>query len=199
MKLLLVDGGFNFNYIKIYKEGTKPPVAPTDDLTMADLSDYPEISLTDAQVIDVSSEQGDNTGDKIIDKNYDSRWESLAADPQYLTMDLGRTETIGGIKIYWETAASKSYVIETSSDNKTWTTVFTRTNGNGGLKNGDENRSSGLESISLTKVTDARYADLLNGTCRWLWRFYLGSPFIRKGSRPERTVGCSKCYGNIEQ
>ena len=179
MKLLLVDGGFNFNYIKIYKEGTKPPVAPTDDLTMADLSDYPEISLTDAQVIDVSSEQGDNTGDKIIDKNYDSRWESLAADPQYLTMDLGRTETIGGIKIYWETAASKSYVIETSSDNKTWTTVFTRTNGNGGLKNGDENRSSGLESISLTKVTDARYVRIYStervggyGVSIWEVRLY---------------------------
>ena len=157
MKLLLVDGGFNFNYIKIYKEGTKPPVAPTDDLTMADLTGYPEISLDGAKVIDVSSVQGNNTGDKIIDKDYNSRWESVAADPQYLTIDLGRVETIGGIKIYWETAASKDYVIETSTDNENWTTVFTRTNGNGGQKNGDENRSSGLESISFAKVTDARY------------------------------------------
>lgn len=160
MKLSLVDGGFNFNYIKIYKEGTKAPVAPTDDLTKADLSDYPEINLSNAQIIDLSSEVGGNTGDKMIDGDYNTRWESKSEDPQYFTIDLGKTETIGGIKIYWEAAASKNYTIETSSDNKNWTTVFTRTNGNGGQQNGDENRSSGLESISFTKVTDARYIRL---------------------------------------
>ncbi|MFQ9516084.1 MAG: discoidin domain-containing protein [Eubacterium sp.] len=158
MKLLLVDGGFNFNYVKIYKEGTRPPVAESDDLTMADLTGYPEISLSGAKVIDVSSEANNtNTGDKIIDGDYNTRWESKSEDPQYLTVDLGRTETLGGIKIYWEAAAAKNYVIETSTDNQNWTTVFTRINGNGGQKNGDENRSSGLESISLSKVTDARY------------------------------------------
>lgn len=158
MKLLLVDGGFNFNYVKIYKAGTKPPVADSDDLTMADLTGYPEINLSGAKVIDVSSEANNtNTGDKIIDGDFGTRWESKAADPQYLTIDLGREEEVGGIKIYWEAAAAKKYVIETSTDNRNWTTVFTQENGKGGEGNGDENRSSGLESVSLSKVTNARY------------------------------------------
>lgn len=157
MKLLMVDGGFNLNYIKIYKAGTKPPTAESDDLTLADLSGYPEIDLSGAKVIDVSSETGDNTGDKIIDGNFDSRWESKSEDPQYFTIELGRNEEIGGIKIYWEAAAAKNYTIETSIDNENWTNVFTRVNGNGGQKNGDGNKSSGLESVSFDKVTTAKY------------------------------------------
>lgn len=158
MKLAFVDGGFNFNYVKIYKAGTKAPVAASDDLTKADLTDYPEISLKDATIIDVSSEANDaGKASNMIDGDFDTRWESKAEDPQYFTIDLGKTEEIGGIKLYWEAAAAKNYTIETSADNKTWTNVFTRVNGNGGQKNGDKNRNSGLESISLNKITEARY------------------------------------------
>ena len=161
LKLLMVDGGFNFNYVKIYKVGTKPPTAASDDLTLADLTGYPEINLSSAKVIDISSEVNDsNTGDKMIDGNYESRWESKSEDPQYFTIDLGKSEEIGGIKIYWEAAAAKNYTIQTSNDNKNWTTVFVRTNGNGGQKNGDQNRNSGLESISFDNVTTARYVKI---------------------------------------
>lgn len=161
MKLLLVDGGFNLNYIKIYKKGTKPPVAASDDVTKADLSEYPEISLDDAKIIDISSVANDsNTGDKIIDNDYNSRWESKAEDPQYFTVQLQKEQKIGGIKLYWEGAASKKYIIQTSKDNKEWTTVFTQNRGLGGRDNGDENRSSGLESIIFDKVTTAKYVRL---------------------------------------
>lgn len=160
MKLLFEDGGFNFNYVKIYKVGTKPPTAASDDLTMADLTGYPEIDFSGAKVIDISSEVGGNTGDKMIDGDFGTRWESKSEDPQYFTIDLNRTEEIGGIKIYWEAAAAKNYTIQTSTDNQNWTTVFTRVNGNGGQKNGDENRSSGLEAISFDKVTEARYVKI---------------------------------------
>ena len=33
MKLKFIDGGFNLNYVKIYKKGTKAPIAKSDDLT----------------------------------------------------------------------------------------------------------------------------------------------------------------------
>lgn len=161
MKLLFVDGGFNINYVKIYKKGTKAPVAASDDVTKADLSSYPEISLNNAKVIDVSSVSNDqNTGDKMIDKNYESRWESQASDPQFFTIELAQEQQIGGIKLYWEGAASKKYEIQTSTDNRNWTTVFTQTKGLGGRENGDENRSSGLEAISFDKVTTAKYVRL---------------------------------------
>ena len=158
MKLLLVDGGFNFNYVKIYKAGTKPPVAPTDDLTKADLSAYPEIDLSNAEVIDVSSEANYNCkGSNIIDGDYNKRWESKAEDPQYLTIDLKKVEKIGGIKIYWEAAYAKDYRVEISTDNTTWSTAFIQTNGKGGEGNGDDRRDNRLESISFNRAVEGRY------------------------------------------
>lgn len=35
LKLKFIDGGFNLNYVKIYKKGTKAPIAKSDDLTKA--------------------------------------------------------------------------------------------------------------------------------------------------------------------
>ncbi len=158
MKLLFVDGGFNLNYIKIYKKGTKAPVATSDDVTTADLSQYPEISLKYAKVIDVTSNANDtNTGDKVIDNDFNTRWESKAEDPQSLTIELANQAKIGGMKIYWEGAAAKKYVVETSTDNKNWSVAFTQNKGQGGQKNGDENRSTGLEAISFDKVMNAKY------------------------------------------
>ncbi len=130
---------------------------PTERVT-ADLSAYKEINLENAKVIDVSSSvNSTNTGDKIIDGKYNTRWESAYADPQYLTIELDKNYTMDGIKLYWETAASKQYVIETSTDKVNWTTVFEQNIGNGGSGNGDENRSSGLESIHFEKSTTAKY------------------------------------------
>lgn len=127
----------------------------------ADLSAYSEIDLSNSSVIDVSSSVNTtNTGDKIIDKNYGSRWETEYSDPQYFTIALDKTYTLNGMKIYWETAASKQYVIQTSTDNTNWTTVFEQKVGNAGSGYGDDKLSSGLESIEFDTVTDANYIRL---------------------------------------
>ena len=158
MKLMLVDGGFNFNYVKIYKKGTKAPIAASDDVTKADLSEYPEISLNSAKVIDVTSEANDaGKAANMIDGDYSTRWESVAEDPQAFTVELEGEQKIGGMKIYWEGAAAKKYVVETSTDKVNWSTAFTQNRGKGGQGNGDENRSSGLEAISFDKVMTAKY------------------------------------------
>ena len=158
MKLLLVDGGFNLNYVKIYKKGTKAPIALSDDVTKADLSEYPEISFNGAKVIDVTSEANDNgKASNVIDGNYDTRWESKAEDPQALTIELASEQKLGGMKIYWEGAAAKQYVVETFTDKVNWSTAFTQNRGKGGQGNGDENRSTGLEAISFDKVMTAKY------------------------------------------
>ncbi len=158
MKLLLKDGGFNLNYVKIYKVGTRPPVAASDDLTKTDLSEHPEISLDGAKVIDVSTEANtDGAAAHLIDGDYSTRWESTAADPQYFTIELPEAKEIGGIKLYWEGAASKHYAIQTSNDNVNWITVFTQTKGLGGQGYGDDKRDNGLESIAFDTVTTAKY------------------------------------------
>ncbi len=131
-------------------------------LVQADLSSYSEIDLSKSSVIDVSSSINDtNTGDKVIDGQYGTRWESEhGVDPQYMTISLDKTYTLNGMKIYWEGAASKKYTIQTSTDNVNWTTVFEQKTGNGGNGYGDENKSSGLESIEFDVVTDANYIRL---------------------------------------
>lgn len=149
-------GGFNLNWIKVYKDGTKPPIAESDDLTQADLSGYQEISLQGA-VYTASTVVGGNTAEKIADKDFHSRWESESADPQWIQIELPASQNIGGVKIYWEAAAAKNYLIEVSEDGQNFTTAFTRKNGTGGSGFGDDNRESGLEAISFDKVYTGKY------------------------------------------
>ncbi len=127
-------------------------------MTKADLSEYPEISLNSAKVIDVTSEANDaGKAANMIDGDYSTRWESVAEDPQAFTVELEGEQKIGGMKIYWEGAAAKKYVVEISTDKVNWSTAFTQNRGKGGQGNGDENRSSGLEAISFDKVMTAKY------------------------------------------
>ena len=74
---------------------------------------------------------------KFIDGDFDTRWESKAEDPQAFTIELPQEEKIGGMKIYWEGAAAKKYVVETSTDNKNWNVAFTQNKGLGGQGYGD--------------------------------------------------------------
>ncbi|HHW22776.1 MAG TPA: discoidin domain-containing protein [Clostridiaceae bacterium] len=48
-----------------------------------------------------------NTPDKAFDGNTGTRWESNYSDPQWITVDLGESCSISGVKIVWENAAGK--------------------------------------------------------------------------------------------
>jgi hypothetical protein len=63
-----------------------------------------------------------------------TRWESAWDDKQYITLDLGSDYNITGVNLTWETAAGKDYKIQLSSDNKTWTDAYIKTNGTGGTE-----------------------------------------------------------------
>jgi len=116
----------------------------------ADLSGFSKINLKNGSTVEVSSSYNNtNTGDKLIDGNQSTRWESLYSDPQHFTIKLDRTYSLNGIKLFWEGAASKKYVIETSTDNRNWTNVFEQSVGKGGV-----------ESIKFDKVTNANYIRL---------------------------------------
>ncbi|MFP9097466.1 discoidin domain-containing protein [Flavobacterium sp. RHBU_24] len=58
-----------------------------------------------------------------IDGNMASRWESEAADPQSLTVDLGITTMVHGVNISWETANAKEYYLRGSNDGENWTDI----------------------------------------------------------------------------
>ncbi|WP_376777763.1 ThuA domain-containing protein [Kibdelosporangium persicum] len=99
-----------------------------------------------------------------VDGNTGTRWSSQFADPQWISVDLGQTRSVSRVRLQWEAAYGRSYRIETSADNVTWSTVNTQSAGDGGT-----------DDISFT-ATNARYVRVF-GTARataWgysLWEF----------------------------
>lgn len=70
----------------------------------------------------------------VVDGNKtgDSRWSSNYSDAAWLTVDLGKTETISEIDIYWEAAHAVKYKMLVSENNEDWKEVFNEENGEGG-------------------------------------------------------------------
>ena len=57
-----------------------------------------------------------------------TRWSSMFADPQWITVDLGGRYDLCKMALHWETAMGKNFTVQLSDDNATWTTVQTFTN-----------------------------------------------------------------------
>ena len=99
-----------------------------------------------------------------FDKSMYTRWGSEYSDPQWIMIDLGEIQKVGGVILKWEAAYAKSYEIRTSQDSVNWTTVFSTTTGNGAT-----------DEIIFDQV-DARYV-MMYGTERAtlygysLWEF----------------------------
>jgi len=96
----------------------------------------------------VTSSSGDPDApdpSKVIDAAWNSRWSSQYKEPEWLKIDLGKTESFSKIIIDWETACAKSYSIEVSDDDQQWKQVHAVKDSKGGL-----------QTITLPK-TAARY------------------------------------------
>src|SRR5204863_9295356 len=70
-----------------------------------------------------------------VDGVANTRWESASADPQWMYVDLGATYTINRVKIIWEAAKGKNYVIEISNDINNWGTPVKTVTNNTALTN----------------------------------------------------------------
>jgi Carbohydrate binding module (family 6)/F5/8 type C domain/Ricin-type beta-trefoil lectin domain/Putative Ig domain len=68
------------------------------------------------------------------DGNTGTRWSSAFADPQWLEVDLGSTQSVCQVTLNWEAAYAKAFQIQTSTDNSTWTTIYSTTTGTGGTQ-----------------------------------------------------------------
>ena len=74
---------------------------------------YEGVSATESSAVN-----GGSKGDKAIDNNINTRWESTQQDPNYMTVDLKNKYTISQLKIDWETASAKVYKVEVSDNGK---------------------------------------------------------------------------------
>ncbi|MCB2406506.1 Ig-like domain-containing protein [Hymenobacter lucidus] len=81
-----------------------------------------------------STEAPEMGGALAVDGNAATRWASAFADPQWLYVDLGARYNVSRVKLSWEAAYGKDYVVQVSDNATAWTTVKTVT-GNTTLTN----------------------------------------------------------------
>lgn len=102
--------------------------------------------------VSVSSTESTNyLGSFAVDGNYSTRWSSQFSDPQTFTVDLGKIMQFNQIKIFWETAFGKEYIIETSTDGVIWNKIIDQKNGYGGIEKWNVNENSRFIRLTGTK------------------------------------------------
>lgn len=72
-----------------------------------------------------STETGDFPGNFAVDGNTNTRWSSAFSDPQWIYVDLGASYSISQVRITWEAAYGRDYLVQVSSNASSWTTMRT--------------------------------------------------------------------------
>ncbi len=71
---------------------------------------------------------------KAVDGNTSTRWSSAFADPQWLRVDLGSTQSICKVVLYWQNSYAKAFQLQTSNDGTNWTSIYSTTTNTGGTQ-----------------------------------------------------------------
>ena len=80
-----------------------------------------------------SSESNELLPENAVDGNLGTRWSSLFSDPQEFVVNLKDLYDIIQIRIHWETAYSKSFIISASEDSINWEDIVIENNGDGNI------------------------------------------------------------------
>ena len=108
----------------------------------------------DGKKVYASSVEVDQTlAGYVLDGSMGTRWSSEWEDPQWIMIDLGNVQKVGGVILKWEGAYAKAYEIRVSDDSLHWITVYSTTSSNGGT-----------DEIIFDQI-DARYV-MMYGTKR---------------------------------
>lgn len=112
---------------------TSGSVSGTATVTVNPITSTTNLALN-KPVTTSSTENAGTTGNYAVDGNAGTRWSSAASDPQWIQIDLQGTFTINKVVLNWETAAGKSFQIQTSADGTNWTNIYSTTTSTGGLQ-----------------------------------------------------------------
>jgi aryl-phospho-beta-D-glucosidase BglC (GH1 family) len=116
--------GTNWTTSRLKEAGTfirNNMLSPADDFGGTPTAE--NIALNKSVTVS-SIEDNTLTGPNAVDGNGSTRWASAEGiDPQWITVDLGNTYSINRIKINWEAAYGKNFLVQVSTDNSNWTTL----------------------------------------------------------------------------
>jgi PKD repeat protein len=117
--------------------GSAHNVTAPDAATTLTANYRPKTNLALKRPVKVSSvEKAGVEGPKAVDgipanPPPGTRWSSARTDAQWIEVDLGAVRNVGYVLLRWEAAYGKEYRIQTSTGGGVWTTVHTRTGGDG--------------------------------------------------------------------
>ncbi|MBW4082279.1 discoidin domain-containing protein [Paenibacillus sp. S150] len=125
----LADYGYSLYEFQVYGEFTTPQPPPPVNIAV-----NKAVLASTWEVPSWSTDPGIVAAVKVNDGDYTTRWSSESWDPQWISVDLGSTHTIGTVILNWEAAYGKSYDIQVSSDGTNWNTVYRQLYGRGGVE-----------------------------------------------------------------
>jgi beta-glucosidase len=124
--------GWNLHYLAFTQgsSGGTPPggggTGPTEYCGTQDLAlDQPTTASSTQDATDYPASDA-------TDGDPGTRWSSAFSDPQWLEVDLGTPTQICSVGLLWEAAYATAFQIQVSTNNSTWTTVYSTTTGAGG-------------------------------------------------------------------
>ncbi|MCW7540859.1 glycosyl hydrolase [Aquabacterium sp. A7-Y] len=85
-------------------------------------------NLARGRPVTVSSTEPGYPGANAVDGQTESRWSSDYADRQHLYVDLGSERRIRRVRVVWETAYARYFQVQTSSDGRSWKTIWEKGN-----------------------------------------------------------------------
>ncbi|MFD7992122.1 beta-1,3-glucanase family protein [Streptomyces mexicanus] len=97
-----------------------------------------------------STESAAYPASAAVDGDPGTRWSSAFADPQWIQVDLGSVQQITRVTLAWEAAYATAYQIQTSTDARTWTTVYSTTTSTGGTQSLDVSGSGRYVRVNGT-------------------------------------------------
>lgn len=102
--------------------------------TLGGATQVSETVLTPVAATSSSAERDDLGASAVIDGNENTRWSSGFSDDQFLTVDFGASVAINRVRIVWENAHATEYELQVSDDNRTWSTIKSVQNSQGGAE-----------------------------------------------------------------
>ncbi len=122
-----------------------------------------------------STEYGD--AKMVTDGKLDTRWASVSKkDNEWIYVDLGSVQSVGGVRLHWEASYGKAYKIQVSNDAKDWKEVYKTDEGTGGI-----------EEILFSEV-DARYVRLFGIERGWWFGYSLWSIDVLGATEPSEDL-----------
>jgi hypothetical protein len=111
----------------------------------------------------------------MVDGNIGSRWESVwQVDPQWVFVDLQSPTNLDSVTIDWEAAYATSFLLQTSTDSITWTTLYSTTTNPGG-HNSIPLSGTGTTNIRYVRIYGTARSLSSYGYSIWEFRVY-GQP-----------------------